>query len=105
MLWYPDGSLRQEVTFATKFNTMKLPVIKHVVEFIDENDEDFVAETITLLEHMAEAPGLKDEELEVIGELISNFYGAIDVHKEVQNGTPVKKALNDFMQRVIGSIN
>jgi hypothetical protein len=30
---------------------------------------------------------LKDEELDVIGELISNMYGAVEVHKMVKNGT------------------
>jgi hypothetical protein len=29
---------------------------------------------------MTEIPSLKDEELDVIGELISNMYGALEVH-------------------------
>jgi hypothetical protein len=36
---------------------------------------------------MTEIPSLKDEELDVIGELISNMYGAVEVHKMVKNGT------------------
>ena len=44
-------------------------------------------------------------ELDVIGELLSNMYGALEVHKEVKNGTPQKDALNGFMKRVMGSIN
>jgi hypothetical protein len=84
---------------------MRLPIIKHALEFIEANDEDWVHETIELLEHMADAKGLKDEELEVIGELMSNFYGALDVHKSVKEGTPQKEALNNFMKRVVGSIN
>lgn len=84
---------------------MKLPIIKHVLQFVEENDEDYVQETIELLENMAEAPGLKDEELEVMGELISNFYGALEVHAEEKKGTPRKEALNGFMKRVMGSIN
>lgn len=83
---------------------MRIPIIKHTLSFIDENDEDWVNETIELLEHMADAKGIKDEELEVIGELLSNFYGALEVHKEVKNGTPQKEALNGFMKRVMGSI-
>lgn len=55
---------------------MRLPVIKHMVAFIEENDEDYVNETIDTLEHLIDAPGLKDEELDVIGELLSNFSGA-----------------------------
>jgi hypothetical protein len=48
---------------------------------------------------------LKDEELDVIGELISNLYGALEVHKMVQSGTDKKEALNAFMKRVLGSID
>jgi hypothetical protein len=43
---------------------------------------------------MTEIPSLKDEELDVIGELISNMYGAVEVHKMVKNGTDKKEALN-----------
>lgn len=84
---------------------MRLPIIKHALEFIEANDEDWVHETIELLEHMADAKGLKDEELEVIGELMSNFYGALEVHKNIKEGKPQKEALNEFMKRVVGSIN
>lgn len=84
---------------------MKLPVIKHLTQFIEENDEDFVIEAIEVLEALTEVPSLKDEELDVIGELISNMYGAIEVDKMVKSGTPKKEALNAFMQRVLGSID
>lgn len=83
---------------------MRLPLIKHIVQFIDQHDEDWVNESIELLESMADAPGIKDEELEVIGELISNFYGALEVQTEVKSGKPLKEALNGFMKRVTGSI-
>ena len=84
---------------------MRLPIIKHIIDFVDENDEDWVVEAIELLEHMSEAKGIKDEELDVIGELLSNMYGALEVHKEIKNGTPQKEALNGFMKRVMGAIN
>lgn len=84
---------------------MKLPVIKHLTSFIEENDQDYVLETIETLEALTEVPSLKDEELNVIGELISNMYGAIEVDKMVKDGTPKKEALNQFMQRVLGSID
>ncbi|MBR9845881.1 MAG: hypothetical protein GYB35_07140 [Algicola sp.] len=84
---------------------MKLPVIKHLTQFIEDNDEDFLVETIETLENLTEVPSLKDEELDVIGELISNMYGALEVHKMVKSGTPKKEALNTFMQRVLGSID
>jgi len=53
---------------------MRLPVIKHLVDFIEQNDEDYLIETIETLEFLIEAPGIKDEELDVIGELLSNFF-------------------------------
>jgi len=84
---------------------MKLPVIKHLTQFIEENDEDFVVETIETLENLTELPSLKDEELDVIGELISNMYGALEVNKIIKEGTPKKEALNAFMSRVLGAID
>ena len=84
---------------------MKLPVIKHLTQFIEENDPDYLIETIEVLEALTEVPSLKDEELDVIGELISNMYGALEVHKMVKEGTDKKNALNDFMKRVLGSID
>ncbi len=84
---------------------MRLPVIKHILGFIEANDEDYVLETIETLENLIDAPGIKDEELDVIGELLSNFSGALEVHKEINNGLSKKDALNQFMQRVTGSID
>lgn len=84
---------------------MKLPVIKHLTNFIEENDEDYLVETIETLEALTEVSSLKDEELDVIGELISNMYGAIEVNKSIQQGKPQKEALNEFMSRVMGSID
>ncbi len=84
---------------------MKLPIIKHLGGFIEKNDEDFLVEAIEVLEDLTEVSSLKDEELDVIGELISNMYGALEVHGEVKKGTPKKEALNGFMKRVLGSID
>lgn len=84
---------------------MRLPIIKHLADFIEVNDQDFVLETIETLEHLAESPSLKEEELDVIGELLSNMYGAIEVDTQVKAGVPKKEALNGFMKRVLGSID
>lgn len=84
---------------------MKLPVIKHLTQFIEENDQDYIHETIEVLEALCEVSSLKDEELDVIAELISNMYGAVEVDKMIKSGTPKKEALNVFMQRVLGSID
>ncbi len=84
---------------------MKLPLIKHLSQFIENNDEDYIVETIEVLEHITELSSLKDEELDVIGELISNLYGALEVKKMTREGKDQKEALNEFMKRVMGSID
>ena len=83
---------------------MRLPVIKH---FVEQNfDEDHFEETLLVLESLIDARGIKDEELEVIGELLSNIEGAKAVKEDMRsNGTELKVALNNFMKRVMGSIN
>lgn len=83
---------------------MKLPVIKQVVEN-KEFDEDYIEEAIEVLLCVSESRGLKDEELEVIGELISNLSGAQEVMSDIKRGTPQREALNGFMKRVMGSID
>jgi len=84
---------------------MKLPIIKHLTQFIEENDQDYLIEAIEVLEALTEVSSLKDEELDVIGELISNMYGALEVNKIIKEGKDKKVALNDFMKRVLGSID
>jgi len=84
---------------------MRLPIIKHLVKFIEDNDSDYIEETISVLEHLTENPNIKDEEIDVIGELLSNLYGAVEVNEAIINGSKKKEALNEFMKRVQGSIN
>ncbi|MFP5436534.1 MAG: DUF6952 family protein [Bacteroidia bacterium] len=84
---------------------MKLPVIKHLTEFIEQNDQDYIIETLEVLEALTEVPSLKDEELDVVGELISNMYGALEVQKLMKDGMSKKEALNAFMMRVLGAID
>lgn len=76
-----------------------------MVAFIETNDEDYINETIETLEHLIDAPGIKDEELDVIGELLSNLAGAVEVAKEIKAGKSQRDALNEFMKRVTGSID
>ncbi len=76
-----------------------------MTNFIEENDQDYVLEALGTLEALTEVPSLKDEELDVIGEIISNLYGALEVDKMIKEGTPKKEALNAFMKRVLGSID
>ena len=84
---------------------MRLPLIKHIVDFIEQNDSDYIEETISVLEHLTESSNIKDEEIDAIGELLSNLYGAVEVQKEIDGGVERKEALNGFMIRVQGSID
>lgn len=84
---------------------MKLPIIKHLTKFIEENDQDYIIETIEVLENLTELERISDEELDVIGELISNMYGALEVDKMVKSGASKTEAINSFMKRVMGSID
>ena len=83
---------------------MRLPIIKHLVEN-PEFDEDYFIETVEVLISLASARGITDEELNVMGELVSNLEGAIEVKKQIKKGTPQKEALNGFMNKVVSSIN
>lgn len=84
---------------------MKLPIIRQLISFAAERDPDYLQETIETLESITEVESLKDEELDVIGELLSNLYGALEVQKEIEDGKNQKEALNGFMSRVLGSID
>ena len=70
---------------------MRLPLIKHISQFIEENDQDFVEETLEVLEHLTVFEGLKDEELDTLGEIISNMYGALEVEKLAQGQRLIEK--------------
>ena len=80
---------------------MRLPIIKHLSNFIQENDQDYIVETLEVLEDLIDARGIKDEELDVIGELMSNMEGALEVQKMIDDGESQKEALNAFMKRVM----
>ena len=85
---------------------MKLSLIRHVCTFVEANDEDFVAEAIEVLEHLTEFDDLGDQEVDVLGEILSNLYGALEVEKTIrEDGVDRKEALNTFMKRVQGSID
>ena len=81
---------------------MKLPIIRQIQKTSSLAE---IESTIKVLESTSEAASLKDEELDVIGELISNLCGALEVHQLISSGLSEKDALNAFMKKVIGSID
>ena len=81
---------------------MKLPVIKQIQR---TSSVEEIETTIKVLEAASEAASLREEDLEVIGELISNMCGALEVHQLINEGVTEKDALNSFMKKVMGSID
>jgi hypothetical protein len=76
---------------------MRLPIIKHLVTN-ESLDKSQVETTIEVLIELSEARGIKDDEMDAIGELVSNCEGAIAVMEDIaENGTPMKDALNGFI--------
>lgn len=81
---------------------MKLPIIKH---FQKNNDVQKLEHAIEVLESFSEHRSVKEEEMDVVGELITNIAGAIEMDKMVKDGMSEKDAANTFAQRVLGSID
>ena len=81
---------------------MKLPVIKQIQRTCSP---EAIQTAIEVLENTSEAASLKEEEINVIGELISNLCGALEVHQLMAGGMDEKEAGNTFMKKVLGSID
>lgn len=81
---------------------MKLPVIRHLQK---NNETEKLENTVEVLESFTEHRSVTDEEMDVIGELITNLCGAIEVHKMINDGVPERDAANNFVKKVLGSID
>ena len=76
---------------------MKLQVIKQIVK---TSNEDEINATLKVLEDISEARKVTSEELDVIGEIMSNLYGALIVTEDIASGTSSTDAVNKFMKKV-----
>ena len=81
---------------------MKLPIIKHLQK---NNDAEKLQHTMDVLESFSEHHSVKEHEMDVVGELITNIAGAIEMDKMVKDGMSEKDAANTFAKRVLGSID
>ena len=81
---------------------MKLPVIRHIQR---NNTVDKIESCIEVLESFSEYNRITDEELDVVGELITNLCGAVEVNKMIADGMSERDAANAFAQKVMGSID
>ena len=84
---------------------MRLPIIKGFVEVIEAHGPEKLESAIEVLEKTSEMRGFKEQEIEAIGEVLSNMFGALEVAKDIASGTPKTEAANNFMKRVLGSID
>ena len=82
---------------------MKLPVFKKKKKTVSVEAMETALE---VLEAYADSPAVKEPEQEVIGEMISNICGAIEMKQMMDDeGMDERTAANTFMQRVMGSID
>ncbi len=81
---------------------MKLPVIRHMQR---NNSTAQIENCIEVLESFSEYNRITEEEMDIIGELITNLCGAVEVHKMIEDGMPEREAANAFAQKVISSID
>lgn len=81
---------------------MKLPIIR---QFYQTQTPENLEKTLEVLEAFSEFRGTTEEDLNVVGELITDICGALEVHENVKNGLSEKDALNGFAQKVMGSID
>jgi hypothetical protein len=81
---------------------MNLGVIKQIQRTSSVKE---IQTAIKVLENTSEAVTFNDEDLDVIGELISNMCGALEVHQLIADGFSQKDALNSFMKKAMGSMD
>jgi len=81
---------------------MKLPVIKHLQK---NNSAEALQNTIDVLESFTEHRSVTDTDMDVVGELITNLCGAVEMHQMIADGMSERDAANGFAQKVLGSID
>lgn len=81
---------------------MKLPVYKNLAKTASA---EAMENALEVLEIYADSPAVKDDEREAIGEIISNICGAMEMKSMIDGGMNERDAANQFMQRVLSSID
>lgn len=81
---------------------MKVPIIRHLYQ---NNQVERLEATLEVLESLTEARGISEEEVNVIGEMITNICGALEVHSLTASGMRDSEAISTFSKKVMGSID
>lgn len=81
---------------------MKLPIIRHLQK---NHSSGSLESTLEVLESFCDHRSVSETEIDVIGELISNICGALEVQKMIDDGMEERDAANGFMKKVLNSID
>lgn len=81
---------------------MKLPIIRHLQK---NSNPQKLENTLEVLETFCDHRSVSEVEIDVVGEIISNICGALEVQKMIDEGMPERDAANTFMKKVLGSID
>ena len=81
---------------------MKLSIIRHLQKGTTPQQ---LETTLEVLEHFSEHRAVTEDEMDVVGELITNICGALEVHANIEQGMTGVEAANTFAQKVMGSID
>lgn len=82
---------------------MKLPIIRHLQK---HHSKEMLQNTADVLESFTEHRSVKEAEMDVVGELLTNLYGAMEVHELMERESLTQmEAANAFAQKVLGSID
>ena len=81
---------------------MKLPVIRHLQK---NHSPESLEQTLEVLESFCDHRSVSEVEVDVIGEMISNICGALEVQKMIEDGMEEREAANGFMKKVMGAID
>ena len=78
---------------------MKLPVIKFLAKNESFTEQDYT-KTVDIIISLSEAKGMQKQELDALGELVSNLLAAADVKRKESLGIPQREALKNYMGMV-----
>ena len=85
---------------------MKLPIIRSLTEKAEsDGSSQNLMHAADVIEVLSQNKAFKPDELDTLGEVLSNLLGAVEVHKLTEQGMSRSEALNTFMKRVMGSID
>lgn len=81
---------------------MKLPAVRHILA---NSSKEEIDQAIAVLEAYSAFDKVSDEEMDFIGEMITNLCGASEIHAMIANGMTEREAITQFSRKVRGSFD